>query len=196
VPLHDIMNHDLAAHNVAFTDGIQEEEAALLTNPQRRYIATTTRPVKRGDSLRDTYAAVDDSVHFVVFYEFALQGVPTFTAVDASVADLAAEIAQIEVDDAVCLPKDTRCEARLTSTLVEAAEAQRALLATLHTVPERAMQQMSMATLGAVGAAHPVAILGRASGLHNLVRDLPQWVMWRRSVPVCTPRVHTFPWCV
>ena len=159
MPLHDIMNHDLAAHNVAFTDGVQE--AVHLTNPQRRYIATTTRPVKRGDSLRDTYATVDDNIHFVVFYDFALHGVPTFTAVDASVVDLAAEIAQIG---------DARREAGSTSTLVVAAEAQRALLAALQTVPERAMQQVSMATLGAAGAAHPVAMLGGASGLHDLVR--------------------------
>lgn len=41
VPLHDIMNHDLANHNVAFTDGI--ENVNRLCNPERRYIANTVR---------------------------------------------------------------------------------------------------------------------------------------------------------
>ena len=45
VPLHDIMNHDLSAQNVAFDDGMGEASRSM-SSPERRYIASTTRPVE------------------------------------------------------------------------------------------------------------------------------------------------------
>ena len=72
VPLHDIMNHDLAQQSIEFGDGIERESvsyAVRLKRPDRTYIARTTRRVALGEALYDTYAAVNDNLHFLVHYE-------------------------------------------------------------------------------------------------------------------------------
>ena len=51
VPLHDIMNHDLAHQNIVFSDGV--DALVRRHSPNRRYIATTTRAVAVAEPLRD-----------------------------------------------------------------------------------------------------------------------------------------------
>ena len=168
VPLHDVMNHDLATHNVQFSDGLSGDAAAAsdsyiarLARPDRRYVARAARLVSAGEALRDTYFAVDDNVHFVAAYDFSLSRPDTFQAVDVQPAELAA-LATPLTEDLLCPADNDEC------VLVEQEEWLRRRTDAMRMVPERAMQAAAKPQIGEAAEVHASALLGGADSLYDL----------------------------
>ena len=187
VPLHDIMNHDIARQSVAFADGLEGEWLhwnKRKARADRCYVATATRRVSAGEPLFDTYDTVDDNAKFCALYDFTLSHDETFLAVDATVFDLAAAHAQ----NAACAPDDLLCEAKydlachpddLLCELAEEAapepaphdawpKAELDLVDALRRVPEAALKRASVDEVGDGGRAHPTAVLGRAETIDGV----------------------------